>query len=177
MAVIALSVLTMAPAAEALTEARIVDVTCTGLTVVQTGLPHHAQFEVNASNAARGQTLAERRVRTGADGRLRVRLPADLHGVRRLHAEVERLHVHNSEYGEADVDLNRQCHVVGQAPSSPAPALPTPSATADQLAGSSGHPADDPTGLAAGWWALIGSGALLVATGGGLWWRKWRKLP
>lgn len=139
-----------------LTEARIIRVSCAGLTVIQHGLPPGKLFEVTASNAARGKILIERKARSSARGDLSVRLRTDLHGVRRLHAEVERLHVRNSEYGEADVDLNRRCQIVGQAPASPAPA-PAPSAdvtTAPVGSDSSSH-----------WLVWAGLGAVIGLAG------------
>jgi hypothetical protein len=160
--------------AAALTEARIVDVTCGGLTVVQTGLPPRALFDVEAIDGADGRLLVERETRSSADGRLRLRLHTDLHGIRRLHAEVERQHVQNSEYGEADVDLNRHCSVVGTKPvpvRSPGPSTAAGRATpTTPIAGPRSDDGNDPP------WAAMAAAAAGIAfvVGPVVWWVRRR---
>lgn len=148
--------------------------TCGGLTVVQTGLPPRAAFEVEAINGFNGKVLEKRKVRSSATGRIRIRLHTDLHGIHRLHAEVERLHVKNSEYGEADVDLNRHCRVVGTepvpAPTSTSSATASPSTPSTPIAvdgtdADSSWPWEATAGIAAG---------LVVVVGAGAWWIRRR---
>jgi hypothetical protein len=142
----------------ALTEARIVDVTCDGLRVVQTGLPPSTGFVVEAINAANGRTLAERTVRSTPGGRLDVRLRTDLHHIRRLHGEVAKAGSPDAEYGEADVSLDAHCRVTG---TSPLP-QPTTSATPSPRALPGDVVVDDRSTWPRGWLAL---GALVVLAG------------
>lgn len=153
--------------AAALTEARIIKVTCGGLTVVQTGLPPRAAFEVEAINGFNGRRLEEREVRSSPTGQIRVRLHTDLRGIHRLHAEVERSHVKNSEYGEADVDLDGHCRVVGArpvpvptpSPSSTAASTPPTTVAVDGPDPDSGWPWEATAGIAAGFVVLVAAGA------------------
>ena len=126
--------LVVASPAEALTEARIVNVSCSGMRVVQTGLPPRTAFRVEAIDARDGSRLAEREARSTEAGRLDVRIHVDLHGVHRLHGEVSKVNSPKAEYGEADVSLDRHCRVTGtqpvalpstQTPGAPATAAPT----------------------------------------------------
>jgi hypothetical protein len=134
--------------ADALTEARILDVTCGGLRIVQTGLPPDTLFEAEAIDAVDGRVLTEREVRSTADGGLDVRLTADLHGVHRLHGEVSRA-ADDEEYGEADVDLNAHCRIVGRKPLSPSTpgssSVPAPSGRAAAPSPAADQP-HDPAG-------------------------------
>jgi hypothetical protein len=165
-----------ATAALALTEARIVQVTCAGLTVVQTGLPPNAPFDVTAINGANGRVLTERRVHSTSTGRLLVRLHTDLHGVRRLHSEVERAHVRNSEYGEADVDLNRHCAVVGTKP------VPVRTSSSSASAAPSTRPTpiafDGPDANGGTPWEVTAAVAVAVAAvvGAAVWWIRRRAI-
>jgi len=143
---------------------------------VQTGLPPRALFDVDAINGATGELLIERETRSTVDGKLRIRLHTDLHGVRRLHAEVEREHVKNSEYGEADVDLNRHCTVVGTKPvpvrTSSSSAAAVPSAQPTPIAVDGPDPGD-------GWpWeATVGVAVAVAAVvAAGVWWIRRRAI-
>jgi hypothetical protein len=173
-AAVVLALVFVLPAA-ALTEARIIDVSCAGLTVVQTGLPPDTGFEVTAVDAAKGRLLTERLARSSATGDLRVRLRTGLHGVHRLHAEVERTHVRNAEYGEADVDLGRHCRVVGRRPVSLTTATPAPSGTPAATPATSST--EGSSALDVVWWVLGGTAGLALATWVGVVLRRRRKLP
>jgi hypothetical protein len=135
--------------ADALTEARILDVSCGGLRIVQTGLPPDTRFEVEALDAADGRVLTESVARSTTGGRLDVRLATDLRGVHRLHGEVTRT-AGDEEYGEADVDLNARCQVVGRKPvSAPTPgaaSVPPPSGHVAEPSPAASQPRDSSGG-------------------------------
>ena len=124
---------------------------------MQTGLPPNTEFEVEAIDAATARPLAEVDAHSTKAGSLDVTLTANLRGVRRLHGEVKKA-ADDTEYGEADVDLNRHCHVVGKDPAGPPPAaIVDPGGSTE-----GGTPAwiwataAAVTGLAAGavWWSV-----------------------
>ncbi|MDQ1696405.1 MAG: hypothetical protein QOJ03_1758 [Frankiaceae bacterium] len=151
----AVAVVALAAPAVALTEARIIDVSCHGMRIVQTGLPPRAEFTVEALNAADGQVLAERRVRSSARGRLDVTFRISLRGVHRLHGEVSK---RSGEYGEADVSLDARCRVTGTGPP-PEPPLTQPTSTAP----AAGSPDAGTGGIPAWGWAAGGGGLAALA--------------
>lgn len=92
-----------------LTEAQIVDVTCSGIRVTQTGLPEGDRIEVVVSDPAPTTTrLATATTVSGPGGTIDVRLSFSLRGHERIHVEVEDLD-RGAEYGETGTDLGSRC--------------------------------------------------------------------
>jgi hypothetical protein len=87
---VAAAVLTVAPAAGAVTYVGLHDLTCGGATTEGTGMPKDASLEVALVDPASARTLIRGRVDTSASGTFEWRAKVSLSGMREVRAVVRR---------------------------------------------------------------------------------------
>ena len=86
----ALALMTLAPAASAVTYVGLHDLTCGGATTEGTGMPKEASLEVALVDPASDRTLTRGRVDTSASGTFEWRARVSLSGMREVRAVVRR---------------------------------------------------------------------------------------
>ena len=86
----ALALMTLAPAASAVTYVGLHDLTCGGATTEGTGMPKDASLEVALVDPASDRTLTRGRVVTGEEGTFEWRARVSLSGMREVRAVVRR---------------------------------------------------------------------------------------